>query len=149
MRSSHPLNVFKDADPVKKPWFVGRMPSASGGRVLDFAAGYTPDGQARMNSEDRGLIRDSDDNFFYLHVFGSTISMSESDMHECIAAMTETRQEKAKKNPRPLPDWKKTQQLVADIKEAVGDAVVGRTKFAMYQPDPRRERRGTVLIGDK
>ena len=123
--------IFRQPDPTRKPYMVGRMPSARDGRVLDFSAGYSADGQARLGATDRGLIRDSDDPFFYLCVFGGTMEMSQSDMHECVEEMTYTRQKKAKADPRQIATQQEFKQKVADLVDAIKDAQVGRTKFAV------------------
>jgi hypothetical protein len=123
--------IFKTPDPTRRPYMVGRMPSARGGRVLDFSAGYTPDGEARMGATDRGLVRDSDDPFFYLCVFGGTMEMSQGDMHECVEEMTYTRQKKAAATPRQVATGQELKQKVADLIDAIKDAQVGRTKFAV------------------
>lgn len=107
------------------------MPSASGGRLLDFSAGYDPDGKASLDATDRGLVRDSDDPFFYLCVFGSTIAMSQNDMHECVDEMVYTRQKKARENPRQVANAQELKQKVADLIDAIKDAQVGRTRFAV------------------
>ena len=122
--------IFREPDPTRKPYMVGRMPSQSGGRVLDFSAGYTPDGDAKMQATDRGLIRDNADPFFYLCVFGGTMEMNQSDMHECVEEMTYTRQKKAAQAPRNLATSQQLKEKVADLIDAIKDAKVGKTRFA-------------------
>lgn len=122
--------IFKAPDPTRRPYMVGRMPSASGGRTLDFSAGYTPDGQAKMQATDRGLIRDNADPFFYLCVFGGTLEMSQSDMHECVEEMTYARQKKAAQAPRDIATSQQLKQKVADLIDAIKDAKVGKTRFS-------------------
>lgn len=131
MRSSHNLNIFRDPDPVRKPWFVGRMPSARDGRVLDFAAGYDQDGKPSMGATDRGRISESADPFFYLTVFGGTLAMSQKDMHECVEEMVCTRQEREKQIKRDIATSDQLKQKVADLVDAIKDAQVGRKRFAV------------------
>src|SRR5574341_978315 len=123
--------IFREPQPTRRPFMVGRMPSVHDGRVLDFAAGYTPDGDVRQETTDRGAIRDSDDSFFYLCVFGGTLSMTQGDMHECVEAMVERRRERARQAPRVYATAEELKQKVADLVESVEDAKVGRTKFAV------------------
>jgi hypothetical protein len=122
--------IFREPDPTRRPYMVGRMPSKRDGRVLDFSAGYTPDGEARLAPTDRGLIRDSTDPFFYLCVFGGTMEMSQTDMHECVEEMTYTRRKKAQANPRQIATEQQFKQKVSDLIDAIKDAQVGRTRFA-------------------
>lgn len=123
--------IFREPDPTRKPFMVGRMPSARDGRTLDFSAGYTPDGKPRVGATDRGAIRDQADPFFYLCVFGGTLEMSQNDMHECVEEMVYTRQKKAAQNPRSVATQEQLKQKVADLIDAVNDAKVGRTRFAV------------------
>lgn len=125
----HPLNIIKQPDPTRKPFMVGRMPSQRDGRTLDISLGYTPEGRVRETATDRGLIRDSDDPFFYLCVFGGTISMTQGDMHECVEEMVYTRQQKAKQDPRPIATAKELKNKMGDLVLAVKDARVGRRHF--------------------
>lgn len=122
--------IFRQPDPTRRPYMVGRMPSQSGGRVLDFSAGYTQDGDARMQSTDRGLVRDSDDPFFYLCVFGGTLSMTQQDMHECVDEMVATRREKERQREKNLATSDQLKQKIADLVDAIEDEKVGRTRFA-------------------
>lgn len=131
MRSSHNLNIFKDPDPTRRPWFVGRMPSARDGRILDFASGFSPDGTPTMGATDRGRVSESPDPFFYLTVFGGTLEMSQSDMHECVEEMVQTRQQKEKQIKRDIATSQQLKQKVADLIDAIKDAQVGRTRFAV------------------
>lgn len=110
---------------------VGRMPSASGGRLLDFSSGYTPDGKARLEATDRGRVSESADPFFYLCVFGSTIEMSQNDMHECVEEMVYTKEKKRRQDPRQIANAQQLKQKVADLIDAVKDAKVGRKRFAV------------------
>lgn len=123
--------IFREPNPTRKPFMVGRMPSAREGRLLDFSAGYTPDGTPRLESTDRGRVSESDDPFFYLCVFGGTISMSQNDMHECVDELTYTRRKKAAENPRQIATSDQLKQKVADLIDAVNDAKVGRKRFAV------------------
>lgn len=110
---------------------VGRVPSNAGGRVLDVSYGFTPDGDLRHETTDRGRVSESDDPFFYLTVFGGTISMSQGDMHECVEEMVDTRERKAKQRERDIATAKQLKSKVADLIDAVDDAKVGRTRFAV------------------
>lgn len=122
--------IFRKPDPTRRPWMVGRMPSARDGRILDFSAGFTQDGESRMGATDRGAMRDSNDPFFYLCVFGGTLEMSQGDMHECVEEMVYTRQKKAAAAPRQLATSQQLKEKVADLIDAINDAKVGRTRFA-------------------
>ena len=106
---------------------VGRMPSLTGGRTLDVSYGFTPEGEMRQETTDKGLVRDSEDPFFYLTVFGGTISMTQNDMHECVDEMVYTRQRKARE--RDIASAKQLKEKVGDLIEAVKDAKVGRRRF--------------------
>lgn len=110
---------------------VGRMPSARDGRLLDFSAGYTQDGDARLSATDRGRVSESADPFFYLCVFGGTLEMSQSDMHECVEEMTYTRQKRAAQEKRDIATSEQLKQKVADLVDAIKDAQVGRTRFSV------------------
>ncbi len=112
-----------------KPFFIGRMPSASGGRLLDFSANLSPDGVLSLQAQDAGSLRDYADPYFYLHIGGATISMNPSDMHECVDEMQYTRQKKARANPREIMDAQQLKNKVGDLIEAVKDAKVGRRRF--------------------
>lgn len=83
-----------------------------------------------QQTTDRGLVKDSDDPFFYLYVFGGTIAMNQADMHECVEEMVYTRKKRAAANPRQLATAKQLKEKVADFVEAVGDARIGRKRFA-------------------
>jgi hypothetical protein len=122
--------IIRQPDPTRRPFMVGRMPSATGGRTLDFSAGYTADGDARLQATDRGAVKDQSDPFFYLCVFGGTMEMSQNDMHECVEEMTYTRQKKAAANPRDIATKEQFRQKVGDLIDAIKDAKVGRTRFA-------------------
>lgn len=123
--------IFREPDPTRRPYMVGRMPSKRDGRVLDFSLGYSPDGDVHQATTDRGRIRDSNDPFFYLCVFGGTLEMSEADMHECVEEMTYTRQKKAAQEKRDIATSDQLKQKVADLVDAINDAKVGRTRFAV------------------
>lgn len=122
--------IFKQPDPTRRPYMVGRMPSQRDGRTLDFSLGYTPDGEVKQQATDRGLIRDQADPFFYLCVFGGTLEMTQGDMHECVEEMTYTRRKKAALDPRKIATSQELKQKVADLIDAIKDAQVGRTRFA-------------------
>lgn len=122
--------IFKKPDPSRRPYMVGRMPSARDGRVLDFSAGYDPDGQVAVGSTDRGRISESTDPFFYLTVFGGTIEMTQSDMHECVEEMVYSRQEREKQIKRDIATSQQLKQKVSDLVEAIKDAKVGKTRFS-------------------
>lgn len=108
---------------------VGRVPSASGGRTLDVSYGLSPDGVMRSETTDRGRVSDNADPFFYLTVFGGTLSMSQTDMHECVEEMVYTR--KKKDRQRDIADAQQLRNKVGDLIEAIKAAKVGRTTFAM------------------
>ena len=130
-RSSSDHLLFRDPDPTQRPFIVARLPSQRDGRVVDVSLGFTPDGQMKGTSTDRGRIRDNDDPFFYLSIFGGTLAMTKNDMHECIEEMVYTRQQKAKRDPRVYATAQGLKQKVADLRDAVADARAGRKRFAM------------------
>lgn len=122
--------IFKTPDPTRKPWFVGRMPSAREGRLVDFASGFTPEGKPTMGATDRGRVSESADPFFYLCVFGGTMEMSQNDMHECVEEMVQSRTEREKQIKRNIATSQQLKQKVADLVDAIKDAQVGRKRFA-------------------
>ena len=129
-RSSDPRNIFKDPNPTRRPWLFGRIPSQTGGRMVDVAFGVTPEG--KMVAEqigDRGLVSMQADPFSYLALFGSEMSMTADDMKEFLAGVQEGRQEALRKNPRPVITQKELKQKVQDLIDAVADAKVARKKF--------------------
>jgi len=129
-RSSDPRNIFKDPKPTRKPWLFGRIPSQSGGHMVDVSFGVTPDGQMVAETiGDHGLVRDVADPFSYLALFGSEMTMTPEDMREFLAGVQEGRQEALRRNPRPVITQKQLKQKVQDLIDAVADARVGRTKF--------------------
>lgn len=123
--------IFKQPDPTRRPYFVGRMPSAREGRLLDFSSGFTPDGQPKLEATDRGRVSESSDPFFYLTVFGGTIEMSQSDMHECIEEMVYSKKEREKQIKRDIATSDQLKQKISDLVESIKDAQVGRTRFAV------------------
>lgn len=108
---------------------VGRVPSAHDGRVLDVSYGFTPDGEMRTETTDRGRVSESGDPFFYLTVFGGTISMTQNDMHECVEEMVYTREEKAKQRERDIATSNQLKNKVADLIESIKNAKVDRKVF--------------------
>jgi len=129
-RSSDTRNIFKDPNPTRKPFLFGRIPSQRGGRMVDVAFGATPDGNLVAETiGDRGLVSMQADPFSYLALFGSEMTMTPSDMQEFLAGVQEGRQEKAKRDPRPIITEKQLKQKCADLIDAVEDAKVARTKF--------------------
>lgn len=114
---------------MRTPFIVGRVPSASGGRTLDVSYGLGDDGVVRSETTDRGRVSENSDPFFYLTVFGGTISMSQNDMHECVEEMVYTR--KKKDRQREIADAQQLRNKVGDLIEAIKGAKVGRTVFGM------------------
>lgn len=129
-RSSDPHLLFKDPNPARKPFMFGRIPSMSGGHMVDVAFGATPEGNLVAETiGDNGLVSMQADPFSYLALFGSEMTMTPDDMKEFLAGVQEGRQERAKQNPRPIMTGKQLKQKCADLIDAVADARVGRTKF--------------------
>jgi hypothetical protein len=129
-RSSDPHLLFKDPSPTRKPFLFGRIPSQRGGRMVDVAFGATPEGNLVAETiGDNGLVSMQADPFSYLALFGSEMTMTPADMQEFLAGVQEGRQEKAKRDPRPVITEKELKQKCADLIDAVADAKVARTKF--------------------
>ena len=132
-RSSDNGLIFKDPKPTRRPSMFGRIPSMSGGHMVDVAFGTNPDGS--MVAEqigDNGLVSMQADPFSYLALFGDSMTMTPSDMQEFLAGVQEGRQEALRKNPRPVITQKELKQKVADLIAAVADARVARKKFGWH-----------------
>ena len=91
--------------------------------------GFTPEGREVNQATDRGRVSESPDNFFYLKVFGGTISMNQRDMHECVEEMVYTKQEKEKRIVRNTATAKELKAKVADLIDSVNNARVGRKVY--------------------
>ena len=130
-RSTSPLNIFRTPDPTRMPYIVGRVPSQSEGRVLDVSYGMSPEGVMTTETTDRGRISESGDPFFYLKVFGGTLSMTQGDMHECVEELVYTREQKAKQRERDIATSNQLKNKVGDLIEAIKDAKVDRKHFGM------------------
>ena len=128
-RSSNALNIFRTPDPNRTPYIVGRVPSAGDGRLLDVSYGVSPEGKWGTETTDRGRLSESPDNFFYLKVFGGTISMNQSDMHECVEEMVYAKKEKDKRVVRNTATANELRNKVADLIDSVNNARVDRKVF--------------------
>lgn len=129
-RSSSLLNIFKDPDPTRRPFLVGRLPATTGGHLVDVAFGVTPDGQMVADRiGDHGPVFEQRDTFSYLALFGSEIDLTAEDMKELLAGMEDARRERAKVDPRVLPTAAQIRNQAARLIEAVKDVKAGRRYF--------------------
>ena len=129
-RSSSPLNIFRDPNPTRKPWLFGRLPSQSGGHMVDVSFGVTPEGHMVAETiGDNGLVSMQPDPFSYLALYGSETELTEEDMKELLAGMEEGRQERARRDPRVLPTPEQIRNQAANLIEAIKDAQTGRKHF--------------------
>lgn len=113
---------------VSKPFIFGRVP-ATNGRLVHLVTHITPEGKLVARYEDAGPVRGEEDPYFYLHIGGASLAMTDGDMKECIEEMQYTRQKKAKERPRDIADARALRNKVGDLIEAVKDAKVGRRRF--------------------
>ena len=129
-RSSSPLNIFRDPNPTRKPFLFGRIPSQSGGHMVDVSFGVTPEGQMVAETiGDNGLVCMQPDPFSYLALYGSETELTPEDIKELLAGMEEGRQEKARKDPKVLPTPDQIRNQAAKLIEAVKDVRAGRRHF--------------------